>query len=264
MAQKQRKKKAENGRSGTSLFYYILGAVAVLGIGIVGYAVGSQAFGSATSEPVELQVESDRELVEMAQGVVAGDPNAPVTIVEFGDYTCPGCGTFARQVMPIVERNFIEPGKASFVYYDYPLVQGHPNSFLAARAARCAGDQDSYWEYQDALFRNQAEWGLSQSAAGLFVDYAEEIGLDEGDFESCLESDRHAETVTANMELGNALGVNSTPTIMVSRGQGMAQRLGNFNYAAIEQAVNEALEEAGSAPATGEGEGEGSGGEESP
>lgn len=245
MAQKQRKNQAQSGRSGMSLFYYILGAVAVLGIGIVGYTVGSQAFGSATSEPVELQVQSDRELVEMAQGVVAGNPDAPVTIVEFGDYTCPGCGSFARQVKPLIERNLIESGKASFVFYDYPLVQGHPNSFLAARAARCAGDQEAYWEYQDALFRNQSQWGLNSGPAGMFVDYSEELGLDVDAFESCLRSDRHAETVTANLELGQALGVSSTPTIMVSRGQGMAERLGSFSYSAIEEAVNRALEEGG-------------------
>lgn len=245
MAQKQRKKQAANESSRTSTFYYILGAVAVLGIGIVGYAVGSQAFGSAASEPIELQVEGDRELVEMARGVVAGDPDAPVTVVEFGDYQCPGCGSFAQQVKPMVDRNLVETGRASFVFYDFPLVQGHPNAFLAARAARCAGDQDAYWEYHDALFGNQRQWSTDGSPAGRFVDYAEEMGLDGGEFEDCLRSDRHAETVTANMQLGQALGVSGTPTIMVSRGQGMAQRLSSFSYSAIEEAVDEALAEDG-------------------
>lgn len=245
MAQKQRKKKAKEQGSRTSPVYYILGAVAVLGIGIVGYTVGSRAFGSAVTEPVELEVESDRELVELAQGVVAGDPDAPVTVVEFGDYQCPGCGAFAAQVKPLLDANLIETGRASFVFYDFPLVQGHPNAFLAARAARCAGDQDAYWEYHDALFRNQQEWSPSGNPAGRFVDYAEELGLDEDAFESCVRSDRHAETVTANMQLGQALGVSGTPTVMVSRGQGMARRLNSWGYEDIEGAVEEALEEGG-------------------
>lgn len=244
MAQKQREKKAADEGSRSSTLYYILGAVAVIGIGVVGYAVGSRALSSAVTEPVELQVQSDRELVEMARGVVAGDPDAPVTIVEFGDYQCPGCGAFARQVKPLVDQNLIESGRASFVFYDFPLVQGHQNAFLAARAARCAGDQDAYWEYHDALFRNQTRWATRSTPTGLFVDLAEEAGLDAGAFESCVESARHAETVTANMQLGEALGVSGTPTVMVSRGQGMAERLSDFNYSSIEQAVEEALSEA--------------------
>lgn len=246
MAQKQRKDQAGDGGSGTSTLYYILGAVAVVGIGVVGYGVGSRALSSAVTEPVELQVESDRELVEMARGVVAGDPDAPVTIVEFGDYQCPGCGSFARQVKPLVDQNLVESGRASFVFYDFPLVQAHQNAFLAARAARCAGDQDAYWQYHDALFRNQGEWASASTPTGLFVDYAEELDLDDGAFESCLESERHAETVTANMQLGEALGVSGTPTVMVSRGQGMADRLRDYSYNSIEQAVEEALSEGGS------------------
>ena len=83
-----------------------------------------------------------------------------------------------------------------------------------------------YWEYHDNLFRNQTRWAPSTSPSGMFAEYAEQLGLDRGAFESCLNSDRHAEVVTANMELGNQLGVNGTPTIYVEQG-GSARRVGN-------------------------------------
>lgn len=236
-------------------FAWVLAGVAVLAIAVLGYGLGSRTFGDMARAPVELEVESDQELVEMAQGMVLGDPEAPVTIVEFGDFQCPGCGAFARRVKPLVDRQIVQPGRASFVFYDFPLVQMHGNAFLAARAARCAGEQDRFWDYHDLLFQNQTQWSVDSSPAGRFDSYAEELGLDAGAFEECLRSDRHARTVTANMRLGEALGVSGTPTIMVSQGQGMANRLMSTDFQSIRDAVDEALENAS-------GEESGSGGQE--
>lgn len=237
--QQQQRDNGPNGDSKTPIFYWVLAAVAVVGITVPTYNFASSAFSSAVSEPVELEYENDQELVEMAQGVVLGDAEAPATIVEFGDYQCPGCGSFAQRVKPRIDSELIEAGRANFVFYDFPLVQIHDNAFLAARAARCAGDQDGYWAYHDELFRNQAAWASEGNPVGTFVDYAGEVGLDRDAFESCLKSDRYAETVTANMQLAEALGVSGTPTVMVSTGQGMAERLPNYDFNAIEAAVNE-------------------------
>lgn len=240
MAQKQRKQNRTPGETRRGPLFYVLGAVGVLAVVVLGYTVSSRAFGSAVDAPVELEVESDEELVALAEGVESGDPNAPATVVEFGDYQCPGCAAFARQVKPMVDRGLVEQDRARFVFYDFPLVDIHPNAFLAARAARCAGDQDRYWEYHDALFQNQSSWAQEGSPAGRFVDYAENLGLDADAFGDCLRSDRHARTVTANMQLGEALGVSGTPTVMVSRGGGMAQRLQDYDYDSIEEAVEQA------------------------
>lgn len=240
---------------------WVLGGVAVIAIAVLGYTIGSRAFGDTVRSPVELDVASDQELVSMAQGMVMGDPDAPVTIVEFGDFQCPGCGSFARQVKPLVDRQLVEPGRASFVFYDFPLVQMHGNAFLAARAARCAGDQERFWDYHDLLFQNQTRWSADSSPTGRFVSYAEELGLDMDAFEECLRSDRHAETVTANMRLGEALGVSGTPTIMVSRGEGMANRLMSNDFASIRNAVEEAMESGGGQAPAGQGAGGDDGGQ---
>ncbi len=206
-------------------FYVILGVVVVVGIGAVAYSLGSTALGAAAMEPIDVEGLDDMALLaEMAQGVPKGDDDAPITIIEFGDYACPGCGSFALTVKPQVELLLVETGKAKFVFYDFPLTTVHPTSFLASRSARCAQDQDKFWEYHNALFRNQTSWRLETSPMAQFMSFGEDLGLDSDDFEACVKSDRHADLVSANMRLGYELGVSSTPTVMV-HGNGQSLRV---------------------------------------
>lgn len=245
----QRRQARKKGGSELTKFYWILGAVAVVGVGVVGYSVGSDALSAAATEPIDLQGADDMaRLVQLAQGVKKGDEDAPITIVEFGDYQCPGCGAFALSVKPQIELAYVQPGKANFVFYDLPLVSIHAHSFLAARAARCAGDQDRFWEYHDNLFRTQAAWSTKPDPTADFVDYADVVGLEPDAFRACLNSDRHAEVVSANMRLAEELGLTGTPSIMVSRGQGMARRLNSFDFQSIQSAVESMLEEAATPP----------------
>ena len=232
MSKKKRERKygteKEATPSGSEMtkFYWVLGVVAVLGVGIVGYSVGSSTLGSTVSEPIEMEgLDDPTRLMDLARGVVRGNPDAEFTIIEFGDFQCPACQTFARQVKPLVEAEFVQTGTAKFMFYDFPLVSIHPHAFLASRAARCAEDQGKFWEYHDALYQNQTSWSGLQNPAGRFEDYAGELDLDGGEFASCLRSERHADVVTANMELGFQVRVPGTPTIMVTRGRGIGHRV---------------------------------------
>ena len=94
-----------------------------------------------------------------------------------------------------------------------------------------------YFDYHDALFRTQQEWSPSGNPAGAFVDLADDLGLDTSEFRSCLQSDRYADVVTANLTLGQRLGVSGTPTIFVHDGQGPARRLGGFQFIDVQQAM---------------------------
>ena len=207
--------------------YLILGVVAILALVLIGYSVSSGG-GQAATQPIEVEgLDDPEQLVAMAQGMAMGDEDAPVTVVEFGDYQCPGCAYFGMTIKPQIESELVETGKVRFVYYDFPLVgSGHPHAFLAARAARCAMDQDRGWDYHEALFVNQTRWSPTGDPSDLFVEYAAQLGLDEGAFESCLNSAQHAEVVTANMRLGQELGVSGTPTVLVGEGRSMARRIG--------------------------------------
>ena len=217
-------------------FYFLFGGIAAIGIGLVGYNVGSSVFGDAVSAPIVLELENDEALVALAQGVMKGDPDAPLTIMEFGDYQCPGCGAFALSVKPRLEADYVASGQARFVFYDFPLYSIHPHAFLAARAARCAGDQDKFWEYHETLFRNQARWSGEATLGGTLSDYADELDLDMGDFNACVNSDKYADVVSANLELGMRMGVQSTPTVLV-QANGMLRKVATFDYNTIVSAI---------------------------
>jgi len=223
-SERRRQAQGKAGGSDMTKLYVILGALAVIGVGVVGYSVGRGDSGAATAPVAIPGIQEDMErLAELAQGVTKGDENAAVTIIEFGDYQCPGCQMFAQQVKPQIELSLVETGRAQFVFYDFPLVGIHPNAFLAARAARCADDQGRFWEYHDNLFRNQPRWAALTNPAGLFEEYSRTLELDDDAFAACLNSDRHAELVTANMELGEVLRVPSTPTVLIEYGGNIRQ-----------------------------------------
>ena len=223
--------------------YVVLGVVAVIAVGAIGYTVG-QGNGGAAIAPVEIAgIDQDLEkLADMAQGVTKGDENAPITVIEFGDYSCPGCAMFNIQVKPQVELNLVQTGKVKFVFYDFPLTSIHPNSFLAARAARCADDQGRFWDYHDNLFRAQPRWSTLANPTDLLEEYSRSLDMDDGAFTSCLNSDKYAELVTANMQLGEVLGVPSTPTILIEHDTQVVQVEPDF--ASISAKVDELMSEA--------------------
>lgn len=214
-------------------FYVVLGIVAVVGAAVV--AVALRGGGAGAIEPVDLGDITDQELVDLAQGVVYGNEDAPITIMEFADYQCGSCAYFALNVKPFVDRDYIETGQAKLVLHDFPTGQ-FPHSFLAARAVRCAGEQDRYWEYHDEIFRTQMEWSPMENAAGHFRDLANNIELDARAFGRCLDSDQFADVVTANHSLGTRLGVTGTPFIIVHDGQ-TPRFIGGFEYTDVQQAM---------------------------
>lgn len=203
-----------SGGSRPNTLYLVMIVVALLGVGGLAYAILKG--GDTATAPVEVEgLDDPQALVARAEGVTLGDPNAPLKLVEFGDYQCPACKMFALQVKPVLMEKYIDIGKLQLVYYDFPL-SGHPHSFIAARAVRCAGAQERFWDYHDFIFSRQDTWSPKANVVDDFVDYAGEVGLDEAQFESCLKSDQFAEMVSANLRLGEQLGVTGTPTVILN------------------------------------------------
>jgi len=229
-------------------FYILFAVIAVVGIGAVGYSVGSKALGSPAMEPVDLEGVGDdmRLLRELAIPMTKGSEDAPVTIIVFEDYFCNHCATFTLRTSPRIDAELVETGKARYVYYDYVLdPRPGAGTFLAARAARCAGDQGRFWDYQNRLFRSQLTWGQASDKSEIFMEYAQELGLDSGAFRGCLNSDEYAEAVTANRELAQALGLGGTPAVLVGTQGGMSRRLPDYSFETIRSAVEEMAEAAG-------------------
>jgi len=139
-----------------------------------------------------------------------GDPNAPVTIIEFSDYQCPFCQRFWSETLPLIKENYIDTGKVKLVYRDYPL-PSHPSAHVAAQAAECVrsmSDDETYFEYHDQLFANMGS--ISDASVRL---WAEEMGFD---ISTCLDSSEFEAEVSADLAEGSAAGVSGTPSFFVN------------------------------------------------
>ncbi len=160
--------------------------------------------------------------VEKIDAVVAvggiapqGKAAAPLTLIEFTDYQCPYCSRHAQQTVPQLVKDYVDTGKVRYTIRDFPLEQIHPNAAKAAEAARCAGDQDKYWEMHDKLFSNQKELQPEKLA-----EYAKAIGLNEGAFKACLDQGKYTQAVKQDLEAGSKLGVRGTPTVVLGVSDG--------------------------------------------
>ena len=236
------RKAAQKRGSNMKSFYYVLGGIALLGLAAIAWAALKPT--QAATEPIQLseeQLKNSQTLVQAAQPISLGQETAPVRILVFSDFTCPACRHFATNVEPNLKSEFVSTGKVELKYYDFPLggTSEHKWSFLAARAARCANDQKKFWEFHDALFRNQSTWAYSsKSPADSFEKYMTEVGGDANAFKTCLNSDKHADVVSATHALGQSLGVGGTPTLFMNMQQ-LAQEWSDYGKlkARIEQAL---------------------------
>ena len=188
-------------------------------------------------DPVEINLED--------VAIAYGNPDAPVTIVEFTDYQCPYCARHVAQTMPNILNSMVADGTVYYVIKDFPLEQIHPDARAASVAARCAGEQGFYSEMHNNLFLNQTQWGdLGDTLNSYFISIATGLGMDGAAYEACLASGRYEDVVQANYDEGLSLGVSGTPAFFIN-GYPVsgAQPIELFEYA-VELAVEGRLAEA--------------------
>ncbi|MFC2026312.1 DsbA family protein, partial [Chloroflexota bacterium] len=147
-----------------------------------------------------------------------GDPDAPVTIIEYTDFQCPFCARHALQTFMQIDESLVQTGKVRYVFKDLPLTGLHPQAKLAAEAARCAGaqDQDAYLAMHNLLFEKQQMWSGKASAAELFAGYAVDIGLDGESLQTCLVEHKFEAAVQADMKEATEIGFNGTPAFLIN------------------------------------------------
>lgn len=186
-----------------------------------------------------------RIAVSTGDSPVMGSSNASVTMIEFSDFQCPFCGQFFSQTLPDVEKNYVDSGKVKFVFKNMPLTNLHPNARSAAMAAECANEQDKFWEYHNTLFENQTSWsGLDATdATKMFKQYASELGLDANSFNSCIDSEKYANTVDKDFQDGTSYGVNGTPTFFIGNDQrGYIRIDGAQPFSVFQQELNSEIQ----------------------
>ena len=148
---------------------------------------------------------------------IIGDPNAPITIIEFSDFQCPFCARFYTQTLPLIHEEYIQQGKVKLVFRDFPIQSIHPNALPASAAAECANEQDKFKEMHDMLFENQNEWSRQETADTLilFSQYAGEMQLEQEVFDSCLTNGKYIEEIRKDLRDGQIYGVEVTPGFFI-------------------------------------------------
>ena len=136
-----------------------------------------------------------------------GPQKAPVTLIEFGDFQCPYCGSSRPAIAKILETY---PDQVRYVFRDFPL-PFHTQAMKAHEASYCAKEQGRYWEMNQKLFSNQQALDLEN-----LVSYSQELGLDADPFRACLDTARYADTVQRNRIAGEQAGVTGTPSFFVN------------------------------------------------
>jgi protein-disulfide isomerase len=139
---------------------------------------------------------------------IRGPADAPVTLLEYGDYECPYCGA----AYPIIKEVQARIGEnLRFVFRNFPITTSHPHAEQAAEAAEAAAAQGKFWEMHDRLYENQSRLG-----DGDLLRYAEELGLDVARFDRELAEHVHAARVREDFMSGVRSGVNGTPSFYIN------------------------------------------------
>ena len=137
-----------------------------------------------------------------------GPDDAPIVIVEFSDFQCPFCRRFHDETYRDLLNAY--PGQIRFVYRNLPLTSIHPDAMPSAIASLCANDQNAYWDYHEKLFSSEV---LTRET---FIQYATDLSLNVEEFTACLDSGKHDEFISQDMDFALNLGVQSTPTFFIN------------------------------------------------
>jgi protein-disulfide isomerase len=179
----------------------ITAAIAILGVAAI---LVIPRLGSVPSEAATVQFADQPRL---------GDPAAPVTMAIFEDFFCPSCASFALNVMPTIEREYVDTGRASVVYVNFTVI---PGSDAVGRLGECVYRQsnDAFWEMKTPLYRAQGELRDTRRARELALTYAP--GVDAGALDACMADPSSLEAVRRDTQLAQSLGLRGTPSVLVN------------------------------------------------
>jgi len=142
-----------------------------------------------------------------------GNPNASVTLVEFGDYQCHFCNVFFHSTENDILKNYVETGKVRMIFKDYNIIG--PDSITASHGAHCANDQELFWEYHDILYSNWTGENNGWASSKNLAKFAQEIGLDMDKWSECMVNETYSQVILASNGDARTLGITGTPAFFV-------------------------------------------------
>ncbi len=172
---------------------------------------------------------------------ILGDPNAPVTLIEFGDYQCHFCNVHFHNTEHRLLENFIKTGKVKMIFKDFTIIG--PDSVNAAHGTHCANDQGKFWEYHDILYNNWTGENNGWASSDNLLKFAQEIELDIDQWSDCMFDERYSHIISNSSKDARELGITGTPAFFVIGPDNKITRIsGAQPYESFEKIFNSELE----------------------
>ncbi|MDI1495804.1 MAG: protein disulfide-isomerase [Cenarchaeum symbiont of Oopsacas minuta] len=211
-------------------------AVAIMLIAFIALNDAEMPLNSIDVPPAKIDVAT---LVENGSPRL-GDEKAPVTIIEFGDYQCFFCNKFYHDTEKRLISEFVDTGKVSIIFKDFIIIG--QDSVNAAIGARCATEQEMFWEYHDILYENWDGENTGWASMTHLKEFAIDIGLNEQEWLDCVQSNRHVKSLDASNNDAIAVGLSGTPAFFIIGSDNSVVALsGAQPYEVFERIINEQL-----------------------
>ncbi|MEX2193482.1 MAG: thioredoxin domain-containing protein [Nitrosarchaeum sp.] len=172
---------------------------------------------------------------------ILGDPDAPITLVEFGDYQCYFCNQFFHTTEDDLFKNYVETGKVKVIFKDFTIIGA--DSVTAAHAAHCADDQGKFWKYHDTLYDHWTGENNGWASSENLLQFAEDVGLDIDEFSKCMIDSKHTSIITNSNQDAKDLGLTGTPAFFIIGPDNKITKIGGAQpYDVFERIFNSELE----------------------
>jgi protein-disulfide isomerase len=166
-----------------------------------------------SQEPTSAEIVTPIHLLTDNTYPLLGSKDAPITMIEFGDYQCFYCNKFYHDTEPDILKNYINTGKVRMVFKDFTIIG--QDSVNAAHAAHCAQEQGKFWEYHDALYNNWNGENTGWASSGNLLAFAKQVGLDQTKFNQCMTDSKYISTVQGSLSNAKDLGLTGTPDFFI-------------------------------------------------
>ena len=172
---------------------------------------------------------------------ILGSPDAPITLIEFGDYQCHFCNVYFQNTEHKILENFVVTGKVKIMFKDFTIIG--PDSISAAHAAHCAGDQGKYWQYHNMLYNNWTGENNGWASKENLIKFANNINLELDQFSECINSQRYDSIIEQSYIDGQSLGITGTPAFFIISNENQVIAInGAQPYDVFERVFNSILE----------------------
>jgi protein-disulfide isomerase len=208
-------------------------------LAIFGFIIFNRTRPASTGQGISGQTAPDPTQLSYEGQPAIGNPDAPVKVAIFEDFKCPACKYFDENVWPKLENEYISTGQVQAYFINYAFLA--PDSRTAAVASECVYQQDEalFWQYKEIVYRSQGQegqaWATPARLTELAREYVPDINAD--DLKTCIDENRHDAEVTADLQMGVAVGVRGTPSVFVNGTQ--VETANDYNQ--IKALIDEAL-----------------------